>query len=333
MKILYIHANPDEAEFYNDYLSDLLLHGLRENFGKDVIDYPGSWHLYDDEVQKRQINQNKLWGKGFTLNDSLNAFNSFDRTDISSKIQNNFFDFVIYGSIRRSDLFLDIVIDKNIKHVYVDGEDDTFIDTKYSNKSLYFKRELNDRGGNVLPISFAIPKSKIVKNINQNPKDLLAPIIPGRLNTYIYEKEKNYYDMYFNSLFALTYKKAGWDCLRHYEILANGCIPLFLDLKKCPQETLKTLPRENLLSILNQNEFILSYYNPFKLFKKKFLTFSKIIKGINSLYKNKDVNVFLKNNEGINFLRQELLEYTKSELTTSKLAKYVIEKSNNYFKE
>ena len=107
----------------------------------------------------------------------------------------------------------------------------------------------------------------------------------------------------------------------------------FLDLKNCPQETLKTLPKENLLSILNQNEFILSYYNPFKIFKKKFLTFSKIIKGINSLYKNKDVNVFLKNNEDINFLRQELLEYTKSELTTSKLAKYVIEKSNNYFKE
>ena len=333
MKILYIHANPDESEFYNDYLSDLLLHGLRENFGKDIIDYPGSWHLYDDEVQKRQINQNKLWGKGFTLNNSLNEFNSFDRTDISSKIKNNFFDLVIYSSIRRSDLFLDLVIDKKIKHVYIDGEDDTFIDTKYSNKSLYFKRELNEKVCNILPISFAIPKSKIVKNINQNPKDLLAPLIPGKLDSYIYEKERDYYDMYFNSLFALTYKKAGWDCLRHYEILANGCIPLFLDLKNCPQETMKTLPKENLLSILNQNEFILSYYNPFKIFKKKFLTFSKIIKGINLLYKNKDVNVFLKNNEGINFLRQELLEYTKSELTTSKLAKYVIEKSNNYFKE
>ncbi len=333
MKILYIHANPDEAEFYNDYLSDLLLHGLRENYGKEVIDYPGSWHLYDDEVQKRQINQNKLWGKGFTLNNSLNAFNSFDRTDISNKIQNNFFDLVIYGSIRRSDLFLDIVIDKNIKHVYVDGEDDTFIDTKYSNKSLYFKRELNEKVGNILPVSFAIPKSKVVKNINQNPKHLLAPLIPGKLDTYIYEKEKDYYDMYFNSLFALTYKKAGWDCLRHYEILANGCIPLFLDLENCPLETLKTLPKEKLLSILNQNEFILSYYNPFKLFKKKFLTFSKIIKGINSLYKNKNVDLFLKKNENINILRNELLEYTKSELTTSKLAKYVIENTNNYFKK
>lgn len=333
MKILFIHSDPDKSEFYNDYLSDLLLNGLRENYGEDVIDYPGSWYLYNDEVKNRDIEYDKLWGKGFTLNNSLNDFKSFDRTDISNKIQNKFFDLVIYSSIRRSNLFLDLVIKNKIKHIYIDGEDDKFIDTKYSNKSLYFKRELNEKVGNILPINFAIPENKVVDNINQNPKYLLAPLIPGKLDTYIYEKEKDYYDMYFNSLFALTYKKAGWDCLRHYEILANGCIPLFLDLKNCPQETLKTLPKENLLSILNQNEFILSYYNPFKLFKKKFLTFSKIIKGINSLYKNKNVDVFLKKNENINVLRNELLEYTKSELTTSKLAKYVIEKSNNYFKE
>ena len=332
MKILFIHSDPDKSEFYNDYLSDLLLNGLRENYGKDVIDYPGSWYLYNDEVKLREIKYSKLWGKGFTLNNSLNDFKSFDRTDISNKIQNKFFDLVIYGSIRRSNLFLDLVIENKIKHIYIDGEDDTFIDTKYSNKSLYFKRELNKKVGNILPISFAIPKSKVVENINQNPKHLLAPLIPGKLDTYIYEKERDYYDMYFNSLFALTYKKAGWDCLRHYEILANGCLPLFLDLKNCPQETMKTLPKENLLSILNQNEFILSYYNPFKIFKKKFLSFSKIIKGINSLYKNKNVDVFLKNNENINILRNELLEYTKSELTTSKLAKYVIENTNNYFK-
>ena len=57
----------------------------------------------------------------------------------------------------------DIVKDlyeNKIKHIYIDGEDDTFIDTKYSNKSLYFKRELNEKVGNILPISFAIPKSK-----------------------------------------------------------------------------------------------------------------------------------------------------------------------------
>ena len=37
--------------------------------------------------------------------------------------------------------------------------------------------------------------------------------------------------MYSNSIFAITNKKLGWDCLRHYEILMNGCVPLYLDIK------------------------------------------------------------------------------------------------------
>ena len=87
----------------------------------------------------------------------------------------------------------------------------------------------------IKPISFAIPKSKILKEIDYNPKNILAPLIPGKLNTYIYDNENSYYEMYKKSIFALTYKKAGWDCLRHYEILMNGCIPLFLDIENCPK--------------------------------------------------------------------------------------------------
>ena len=51
---------------------------------------------------------------------------------------------------------------------------------------LYFKRELNKDQKNLLPIQFGIPKDKIVSNVNIKPKNLLAPLIPGRLNTYIY---------------------------------------------------------------------------------------------------------------------------------------------------
>ena len=32
--------------------------------------------------------------------------------------------------------------------------------------------------------------------------------------------------------FALTRPKGGWDCLRHYEILAAGTLPYFLDLSR-----------------------------------------------------------------------------------------------------
>ena len=94
--------------------------------------------------------------------------------------------------------------------------------------------------------------------------------------------------MYKKSIFALTYKKAGWDSLRHYEILMNGCIPLFLDIKNCPPDTLTSLPKDKLIKILNEFNEILKFYNPFKIYKKKHLTFRRIFSlfsfGIFSLY-------------------------------------------------
>ena len=49
MKILFIGAQNDSFHYINDYMSDLLLHGLRSLHGNDVIDYPGSWHIYNDQ--------------------------------------------------------------------------------------------------------------------------------------------------------------------------------------------------------------------------------------------------------------------------------------------
>jgi hypothetical protein len=46
-------------------------------------------------------------------------------------------------------------------------------------------------------------------------------------------------------------KKAGWDCMRHYEILGNNCIPYFIDLEDCPKNTLTNLPKELLLKLEN----------------------------------------------------------------------------------
>ena len=66
MKILFVGQKDNHKGFLNDYMSDLLLHGLRENYGKDVVDYPGSWHLYKDESKNKSLDKNRLWGKGFT---------------------------------------------------------------------------------------------------------------------------------------------------------------------------------------------------------------------------------------------------------------------------
>ena len=76
----------------------------------------------------------------------------------------------MYGSIWRSDEYINIVKDvypKN-KVIICDGEDFLNIRSDLSNIGVLFKREL--RSSKALPISFAIPSEKIVKKplTNQN---------------------------------------------------------------------------------------------------------------------------------------------------------------------
>jgi hypothetical protein len=143
------------------------------------------------------------------------------------------------------------------------------------------------------PITFSIPKSKICKEIHTKTK-FMSDLIPGDTSTYIYDTEKDYYEEYQKSYFAMTKKKAGWDCMRHYEILANGCIPYFVDLEKCPENTMALLPKNILLE-------------GNKLYEE---------------YKNKKLSeTFL---ERYNVLRDKLLKYTRDHLTTDEIASYII---------
>ena len=74
-------------------------------------------------------------------------------------------------------------------------------------------------------------------------KHIIAPLIPGDKSTYIYDTESDYYNMYRTSRYAITFKKYGFDCLRHYEILACGCVPIFLDIDQCPGATMFNFPK------------------------------------------------------------------------------------------
>lgn len=328
MKILYLTNHRALKGQFNDYISDLLLHGLREKFSINVIDFPGSWYLYKDESEKRGLDVKSLWGKGFTIRNILDEYNSIDRDDIQTKIKNRYFDLVIYSSIKRSKPFLNEVIKYNNKFIFIDGEDDNFIDNDVSKLGLYFKRELIEKKTNILPINFAIPKEKIIKKINRYPKNLLAPLIPGKLNTYIYNDEQKYYKMYEESIFALTYKKSGWDVLRHYEILMNGCVPLFLNFEACPNNTLVNFPKKYILDIKNKYEYILSSYFPTQIYKKKFLNFKKFIDYFTS--KKMTIDTFLNHEKDIFELKENLLNLTRENLTTNRLAEYVINSFNRY---
>jgi hypothetical protein len=99
----------------------------------------------------------------------------------------------------------------------------------------------------------------------------------------------------------MTTKKAGWDCMRHYEIMANGCIPYFPDLATCPIETMTTFPKD---LILEGNRLYEKY---------KTLDFGHIQQHFRSEYED---------------LIRRILEYVRIHLTTESIARGIVVKTN-----
>ena len=110
-------------------------------------------------------------------------------------------------------------------------------------------------------LSYSIPEELIVSSYEVAEKlDAVSPLVPGDATDYAFGlgQEADYYAMYKSSRFALTQKKGGWDCLRHYEILANGSIPIFEELDKCPLDTMTSFPKTLLA---NASKDLLPWYN------------------------------------------------------------------------
>lgn len=283
MKILYITNHKSifhNGGFINDYMNDLLFYGLTELENVEVTDSTPIIHLY--KQYKSDINPRTLWGKGFTSTFLIDEDN-VDRTNIEEKIENKYFDLIIYGAVNRCLDYYDLVskVYPSNKIFLIDGADDTSIHP-LSLKHPYFKRELTTSA--FIPIHFAIPECKIT-NIFLEKTQEYGSIIPGQ-SGYIFDDEHWYYLDYNKSYYGVTLKKAGWDCMRHYEILANHCIPYFVDLESCPKYTLTNLPKKLLLEAkqLSENFEKQSYFN----------------------------------------ILNEMFEYTKNNLTTKHLAKYVL---------
>jgi hypothetical protein len=340
MKILYfpiIDKNNIHTNGAGDYQADSLFHGLRTLLGEDVVDTYKMWHLYEDADPDELKN---LWGKGFTMYGLLPDQN-IDRDDIHYKILRNYYDYLVIPIHHTENGHYDLIgsvvetfrlyYPKN-KIVLVDGWDRSEFDKDIAKKCLYFKREMSAVDSKLVnPISFSIPEEKIQEPLEKTID--FAPLIPcinqqGVLyhdDTYIYEDEQSYYDDYRRSFFAYTCKKGrneviteGWDCMRHYEILACGCIPFFTDVEKCPEHTLRRFPVDLCEEVKKMKGVFPGTKSPYNPEVTTYIgTAEQILKGD----KRGRIDFDKFDQELYNDINANLMAYTRKHLTTVGTAK------------
>lgn len=93
------------------------------------------------------------------------------------------------------------------------------------------------------PLSFSIPECKILAAPTEKKKMFPLHIVdpevawafPDRSTSYAFTTEQAYYQDLQESKFGITIKRAGWDCMRHYEIAANGSVPCFRRISEKPK--------------------------------------------------------------------------------------------------
>lgn len=322
MKILFVAENSGV-----DYMPNCLLHGLYEIENVEVYLTSDLWYMFDGNDEKELL---QLYGKGFSVTNRIprNKKCVQDKETVLARLKEHFYDVVIYGSVFRCMDYFDQVLQSYDKKevIFVDGEDfdlsmfythqlqlSGYHNMKYikipsprpwrrigrhrfamdlAAKGIYFKRELLEKDAKYMnPISFAIPAKSIVETVPDKERDL-AYIIPGDKSTYIYDSETAYYEGYRKARRGVTFKKAGWDCMRHYEILANGCIPYFPDIRQCPVHTMFNFPKS-------------------------------IIVETNRLFDCGGMS-----EQTFRYIAEYLLQYTRMYLTTKELAKYVLSKTD-----
>jgi len=286
MKILIIPSSN------SDYLQDSVYLGMKDLFGDNVECIYDCSYLYKGAI----IDKNNLWGYGFSYTNILDPSLNKISTNTLEKIKDNYYDLIVYSFISRNPAMIDDVMKiTNGKNVFlINGEDENWrFENYYNNKSIYFKRELYEKKEkNIEPIYYAIHNTKFIDFLPSKTQEI-SKSIPSldyctniSSSKILFDNEKDYYKDYQISKYGLTMKKGGWDSMRHYEILANGCVPIFEKIDDCPEFCLINLPKK-----------ILSY----------------ITKNYPSI----------KNSEYI-LHQKELFEYSKEKLTTIKLAEYIL---------
>ena len=241
MKILVFGVNSP------DYMQDDLYHGLKTVYGTDIESNVNLSYLYSDYDGYT----GQLYGRGFSYAKNIDPELRVvvNKRQIFERLQSRYYDSVIYLSNRRSMELFDVVVAYLDRHkiALIDGEDDTEVMTVKG--TIQFKRELiSDPHPHLFPISFAMPAEKICR-ISPVKERMISAQVPSSDRKYAFSSEAEYYEEYQSSIYAITHKKTGWDCKRHYEIMANHCIPLFEGIADCPENIMTTLPKKYLARI------------------------------------------------------------------------------------
>lgn len=177
------------------------------------------------------------------------------------------------------------------------------------------------RAEQYLPIWFAIPRSKVLLNSScSNKKQHFARVLPrkSRKEEYTFQTEEEYYREYEQSYFGVTYRKGGWDSLRHYEILARGSVPFFFDIESVPRLSLFRYPKKLVTKVmhLNGTPTVAAVANTVFASRGRSYALKKLSASL------LDETKFDKRKYCV--LKNQLLEYTRRYLTTSSLAEYVL---------
>ena len=255
----------------SDYLADTMVHGLRLLLGDRLVETPRRDPLYRDFPEDWRGSQ---YGRGFTLySGSLDPI-EIDRSGTRERLAAGEFDLLVIGDIWRCyGTFAELLpLAGDTPIAVLDGVDSEapvpyeprwwrrpglwFLPRPHRHAG-YFKRELTPRTTwfrsyllnpiarrpprSMRPISFGIPEHLVASEVPAKRKDFPAHVVDaevaarvGAAGSYAFADEDAYYADLRATRFGITTKRGGWDCMRHYEVAASGCVLCFRDLSAKP---------------------------------------------------------------------------------------------------
>lgn len=328
LKILFATAIGHTKSY--DYLTDGIFHGFKSRPDQfDVYECFAMKHLYKNYSNE---NDRGLFGK-------RNLEGSPKELDLSTcikMIEDKFFDIIVFDWRTTSNFWSHKGLTPYLKEtmsiknrafsvypkekiVFLDGADDNtgkhdmFV-TDFLGKSTYFKRELYIDDPYFHPIDFSFQKEQSKALILSDEKEkLLAHVIPDDKATYIFDDELSYFGDYSKSYFGATWRKLGWCCNRHCEIMFSSCVPLFPDIKECPPRTMTFFPKKLFEEVIDRgvlNNKIIKVQKYWDLYT----------------YENIEINRFAIDKSWYDDILEKIYNHAHTNLTTVAMANYVLSK-------